>query len=76
MYRTWAVRRYDDIVKIFTLYLEKLISCYCFLNKYSKEFFYHVVGIHKRKEDFEKKRCNVPFELRKGISKIIITVKR
>ena len=35
------------------------------------------LGIHRRKEDLKKKeRCNVPFEVHKGMSKIIITVKK
>ena len=34
------------------------------------------LGIHRRKEDFKKKRCTAPFELLKGMSKIIITVKK
>ena len=34
------------------------------------------MGIHRRKEAFlPKKRCNLPFELNKGMSKIAITVK-
>ena len=34
------------------------------------------MGIHKRKEDFLKKKgCNVPFKLLKGMAKFIITVK-
>ena len=37
----------------------------------------YAVGIHRRKEDFlKKKRCKVSFELQKGMSTIIITVKK
>ena len=64
-----------------TFYLEKRIPCYIYriLNKYSKELFDYGVGIHRRREDFlttTKKRCNVPFELHKGMSEIVITVKK
>ena len=56
---------------IHIFYLEKLISYYCFF-----VFFNYGVGIHKRKEDFLKKKgCNVPLKLHKGMAKIIITVK-
>ena len=49
----------------------------CFLNKYSKGLFDYFLGIHRQKEDFsKKKRCNVPFELHKGMPKIIIIVKK
>ena len=34
-----------------------------------------LVSAHRQKEDFFKKRRNVPFELQKGMSMIIITVK-
>ena len=83
MYCTWAVQSYNNNIvtivrtSIHTFYLEKLISCHCFLNKSSKELFDYVVGIHKHKEDFlKKKRCNVPFELHKGMQNIIIIVKK
>ena len=83
MYCTWAVQSYNNNIativrtSIHTFYLEKLISCYCFLNKSSKELFDYVVGIHRHKEDFlKKKRCNVPFELHKGMQNIIIIVKK
>ena len=34
------------------------------------------MGIHKRKEDFLKKKgCNIPFKLLKGMAKFIVTVK-
>ena len=37
---------------------------YCFVNEYSKELSDYGVGIHRRKEDFLKKKgCNVPCEL-------------
>ena len=51
---------------------------YRIFNKYSKELFDYGVGIHKTKERLseKKKRCNVPFELYKGMSKIIISVKK
>ena len=57
MYRTWAVGAIfrDNCENIHTFYLEKLISCYYFLNKYLKELFDYDVGIHRRKEDFKKK---------------------
>ena len=32
------------------------ISCHSFLNKYSKKLFDYCVGIHRRKEDFLKKK--------------------
>ena len=83
MYCTWAVQSYNNNIativrtSIHTFYLEKLISCYCFLNKSSKELFDYVVGIHRHKEDFlKKKKCNVPFELHKGMQNIIIIVKK
>ena len=39
-------------------------------------YFYYGVGIHKRKEDFLKKKgCNIPFKLLKGMAKFIVTVK-
>ena len=51
-----ALRSYDDniaiIVKTSTLYLEKLLSCYCFLNKYSKELFDYGVGFHDERKTF------------------------
>ena len=65
MYRTWAVRRYDNniatILKTSTLFiwrnlLQWVITCYCFLNKYSKQLFNYAAGIHRRKEDFLKER--------------------
>ena len=60
---------------IHTFYLEKRISCYCFLNKCSKELFDYGVGIHRQKEGFlKKKKKVVPFELHDLVSKII-TVK-
>ena len=78
MVRTKLQKQYrDNCENIHTFYLEKLISSYCFLNKYLKELFDYGVGIHRRKEDFfPKKRCNLPFELNKGMSKIIVTVKK
>ena len=69
---------YRKVPKVTTLVISlflKLISFYCFLHKYSKELFDYGVGIHRQKEDFLKKGCNVPFELHKGMSMIIITVK-
>ena len=78
MVRTKLRKQYrDNCETTHTFYWEKLISSYCFLNKYSKELFDYGVGIHRRKEDFlPKKRCNLPFELNKGMSKIIITVRK
>ena len=78
MGRTKLRQQYrENCENIHPLYLEKLISCYFFLNKYSKELHDHGVGIHRRREDFlkKKKRCNVAFELHKGMSEIFITVK-
>ena len=44
------------ILKISTLfYLEKRISCYCFLNKCAKVLFDYGVGVQRRKEGFLKK---------------------
>ena len=82
LYRTWAVRSYDNniatIVRTSTLFIwRNLFLCYCFLNKYSKELFDYGVDIHRRKEDFlniKKMYCPVRFELHKGMSKIIIPV--
>ena len=63
-----------QLENIHTFYLEKRISCYCFLNKCSKELFDDGVDIHRRKEGFLKKKKDVPFELHDLVSKII-TVK-
>ena len=71
LYRSWAVRSYDNsiatIVKTSTLFIwRNLFLCYCFLNKYSKELFDYGVDIHRRKEDFlniKKMYCRVRFEL-------------
>ena len=66
-----------QLENIHTFYLEKRISCYCFLNKCSKELFDYGVDIHRQKERFlkkKKKKKDVPFELHDLVSKII-TVK-
>ena len=77
MVRTKLQTQYrDNCENTHTFYLEKLISSYCLLNKYSKELFDYSVGIHRRKEDFLPKKSNLPFELNKGMSKIIVTVKK
>ena len=54
---------------------------YCFVNEYSKELSDYGVGIHRRKEDFLKKKRDVMYlvsyiGLHKGMSKIIITFKK
>ena len=59
-----------------SFYLEKSIPCYCLLNRNSKELFdYSVVIFTDERKTFKRKKCNVPLELHKGMSKIIITVK-
>ena len=46
------------LMKTSALHLEKRISCYCFLNKYSKEVFDYGAGIHAQAKGrlFEKKK--------------------
>ena len=83
MYCTWAVQSYNNNIAIIVrtsihnfLFGETYFML-LLLNKSSKELFDYVVGIHKHKEDFlKKKRCNVPFELHKGMQNIIIIVKK
>ena len=55
---------------------------YCFVNEYSKELSDYGVGIHRRKEDFlKKKKRDVMYlvsyiGIHKEMSKIIITFKK
>ena len=62
MYRTWAVQSYGNNIAIIVktsalINWRNLFHVIAFLKKYSKKLLFdYSVGIHRRKEDFLKKK--------------------